>query len=160
MRKSSLILLLLAAVAVRPVRAEEAAALHWRFELVPAAPAPGEAAELVVTAGIDPHWVLYATDFKADLGPQPTAFDFAGSSGLEFVGPVRSVAPRRKKDKTWDTELGYFEVQAEFRQKVRIRRRDFVLQGTIAGQLCNEADGTCTLFTQPIGLASRPPPPK
>jgi hypothetical protein len=135
-------------------RADETSALRWHFQLRPSAPAVGETAELVITAEIDQHWLIYSSDFKAEIGPQPTAFDFSISSGIELLGPARSIEPKRRKDKTWEIDLGYFERRAEFRQQVKIVRGNFVLRGTIAGQLCNEQEGTCTLFTEPILLGA------
>ena len=131
-------------------RAAEEPALAWHARLSTAAPAAGDTVELVVTADLAPHALVYSSDFKSDIGPQPTTLDLAGSEGLEAVGPVRSIAAKRKTDKTWDIELGYFETRAELRQTVRIVRPDFVLRGRIAGQLCDEREGTCTLFSESI----------
>jgi thiol:disulfide interchange protein DsbD len=132
------------------LRAERTEAIHWQARLSPAAPVAGDIVELVVSADLAPHAVVYSSDFKSDIGPQPTALDLTGSEGIEVVGDARSVEPKRKKDKTWDIELGYFETHAEVRQQVRILRADFVVRGTIAGQLCDEKEGTCTLFNQRI----------
>lgn len=147
MKNSLPVLFLLAAFSLSLVRAEETKALHWRFELKPSAGADNSA-ELILTADIEEHSLVYSSDFKADIGPQPTSVDLTAGEGIEAVGPLVSVQPKRKKDKTWDIELGYFETRAEFRQKVKLLRKDYAARGTIAGQLCNEADGTCTLFTQ------------
>ncbi|HYD83843.1 MAG TPA: protein-disulfide reductase DsbD domain-containing protein, partial [Opitutus sp.] len=97
---------------------------------------------------------LYSSDFKADIGPLPTAFTFEPSSGAAPVGEVRAINPKRKKDRTWDTEFTYFENTAEFRQPLRVAKSGFTLRGTIKGQLCNERDGTCSLFEQPLEITA------
>jgi Disulphide bond corrector protein DsbC len=153
MKNTFQFIFLLAILSLASVRAEETSALRWRFELTPVAGA-NDTAELILIADIDSHSLVYSSDFKSDIGPQPTAIDFSKSEGIEPVGPVVSVEPKRKKDKTWDIELGYFETRAEFRQKVKILRKDYTVRGTIAGQLCNEAEGTCTLFTQPFEMTA------
>ena len=144
-------LLLSFLLASAAARAEEAP-LQWRARLSVATPAAGSTVELIVRAELAPHALVYSSDFQSDIGPQPTTLDLAGSEGIEAVGPVRSIAAKRKRDRTWDIELGYFEAQAELRQTVRIVRADFVLRGKIAGQLCDEQAGTCTLFSQAIAV--------
>jgi hypothetical protein len=153
MKNSFQFLVLFAILLLSSVHAEETSALRWRFELAPVARA-NDTAELILIADIDPHSLVYSSDFKSDIGPQPTAINFSKSEGIEPVGPIVSVEPKRKKDKTWDIELGYFETRAEFRQKIKILRKEYLVRGTIAGQLCNEAEGTCTLFTQPFEVTA------
>jgi len=133
-------------------RAADRSELVWHGQLAPASPRPGDTAELIVAAELPPHALVYSSDFKSDIGPQPTVLDLAGSEGIELIGPVRSVEAKRKHDKTWDIELGYFEARAELRQTVRIVRPDFVLRGKVAGQLCDEKEGTCTLFTERLSV--------
>ena len=153
MKNTFQFLFLLAILSLASVRAEESNALRWRFELAPVT-GSDDTAELSLIADIDLHSLVYSSDFKSDIGPQPTAIDFSKSEGVEAVGPVVSIGPKRKKDKTWDIELGYFQTRAEFRQKVKILRKHYIVRGTIAGQLCNEAEGTCTLFTQPFEVTA------
>src|SRR6186713_690396 len=100
-------------------RAAEDPALVWHSQLSATAPLVGDTVEVVVTAALPVHALVYSSDFKSDIGPQPTTLDLGGSEGIAAVGPVRSIAAKRKTDKTWDIELGYFETRAELRQTVR-----------------------------------------
>ena len=136
-------------------RADDRSVLAWHSQLSATSPQPGDTVELIVAAELPAHAVVYSSDFKSDIGPQPTVLDLTGSEGIELVGPLRSIEAKRKRDKTWDIELGYFETRAELRQTVRIMRADFVLRGKVAGQLCDEKEGTCTLFEQAIAVGSR-----
>jgi thiol:disulfide interchange protein DsbD len=124
----------------------------WQVALVPAAPAVGTEAEVVISARIAPAWIVYASDFKADVGPQPTQFSFVPSESFRLVGELTSVNPKHKRDKTWDTEFTYFETRAEFRQKITVVKSGLAIAGRIKGQLCNEHDGTCTLFEESFKL--------
>jgi thiol:disulfide interchange protein DsbD len=124
----------------------------WQVALVPATPAVGTEAELVITARIAPEWVVYSSEFKADFGPQPTQFSFGSSDSFRLVGELTPVNPKHKRDKTWDTEFTYFETRAEFRQKIVVLKEAVAVGGRIKGQLCNERDGTCTLFEEGFKL--------
>lgn len=128
------------------------APVRWSVALSKAAPKVGEEIELIVTAEIAPKWIVYSSEFKADLGPQPTDFVFAASDSFRPVGPLVPVAPRRGKDKTWETEYTYFSERAEFRQKVKVLAPKLGGEVQIKGQLCNERDGTCTLFKETLKL--------
>jgi thiol:disulfide interchange protein DsbD len=131
-------------------------AITWYYQLSNPKPVPGETVELVLTAKIAPHHILYSSDFKADIGPQPTEFIFETSEAVTPSGPVRAIGPKKKKDRTWDTEFTYFETTGEFRQLVRVAAKSFTIRGVIKGQLCNEQDGTCTLFEESVNLAVHP----
>lgn len=124
---------------------------QWSIALSQPAAAVGEEIDVIVTARVAAHWIVYSSDFKAEIGPQPTQVIFDPSDAFRPIGEVTSVNPRRKKDQTWDTEFGYFEGRAEFRQKIKVLKAGFVVTGRIKGQLCNERDGTCTLFDEKFG---------
>jgi hypothetical protein len=143
-------LALLATLALS-LRAQEPKATQWTVALSEPSPAIGREVEVIVTARIAPHWIVYSTDFKAELGPQPTQVIFDLDGSFELVGGIVSVAPKRKKDATWDVEFGYFETRAEFRQRIKVLKAGPVIAGRIKGQLCNERDGTCTLFEEKFG---------
>lgn len=147
MRVLALLLVAVTAIAA-PAFAQEKSVTRWSVTLSQSAPKVGDEIEVIFRATINPGWIVYASDFKADLGPQPTQFLFDDTKAFKTVGEIISVNPQRKKDKTWDTEYAYFEQQAEFRQKIRVLEASVVVAGRIKGQLCNERDGTCTLFEE------------
>ncbi len=131
--------------------AQESKTTQWSVAFSKPAAAVGEEIEVIITARIAPHWIVYSSDFKAEIGPQPTQFLFDATDTFRPLGEITSVNPKRKKDKTWDTEFGYFEERAEFRQKIKVLKAGAVVTGRIKGQLCNERDGTCTLFDEKFG---------
>ncbi len=127
-------------------------ALRWRLTVVPANAKEGDEVELVFAADIAPGWILYASDFDAEMGPRPARFTFEPNAGVELAGPVRAVNSLRRTDRTWNTEYSYFEKRAEFRQKARLRQGAESLAGRIDGQTCYETSGLCALFRKTFSL--------
>jgi Disulphide bond corrector protein DsbC len=147
----ALVVLLVASFVV----AQEKSAALWSATLSKPAPAVGEEIELVLTARLAPGWIVYSSDFQAEIGPQPTQIVLARTDAFVAVGPLVSVRPKRKRDKTWDIDLGYFEQRAEFRQKIRILKKDFAVAGSVKGQFCSESDGTCSLFEETFSATGK-----
>jgi hypothetical protein len=127
-------------------------ALQWALGVERASGEPTNEVELVFTAEISDGWILYASDFAAEIGPRPAKFSFTPDANVELLGPVRAVRSLRRTDKTWNTEYSYFEKRAEFRQKVRLRNGATTVDGRIDGQTCYEPSGLCALFSKSFAL--------
>ncbi|MCF2489292.1 protein-disulfide reductase DsbD domain-containing protein [Dyadobacter sp. CY347] len=108
----------------------------------------GDEVELVFLATIDKNWKLYSSDFKNDIGPLPTEFKFSAADSYKLVGDITPVNPKKTVDPTWDVAYTYFAEKAEFRQKIKVSRKDFVAKGTIKGLLCSNVDGVCIPFQE------------
>lgn len=128
------------------------APVRWSVTLSKAGPAVGEEIEIVVSAQIAPHWIVYSNDFKAEIGPQPTEFSFGSEGSFQAIGPVIPIDAKRGKDKAWETDYTYFSERGVFRQKVKVLATPVHGELFIKGQLCNERDGTCTLFKETLKL--------
>jgi thiol:disulfide interchange protein DsbD len=139
-------------VAVAQEELDQAVRLSWRLE--PAAAAPGTEAELVIIATLSPDWVVYSSDFKAEIGPQPARLSRGPGSTLELLGPLRSIEARRKRDASLGVEYGYFSGRAEWRQRVRLPADGAAPLAVLRGQACYEANGTCYLIRREINLTS------
>lgn len=122
------------------------AALRWTVQVKPEHPQPGDVVELVFTADIAPGWILYSSDFSADIGPRPARFSFEPTAGLDLIEGVRAIKALRRRDKTWNTPYSYFEHHAEFRQKAKVTAPVKTIAGRIEGQTCFEESGLCELF--------------
>jgi hypothetical protein len=120
----------------------------WDIQVSKVSPAAGEQVEVVFSAAIDKNWKLYSSDFKGDIGPLPTEFSFAGSDAYQLVGDVRAIKPLKTVDPTWDKAYTYFVEKAEFRQTIKLVKKDFVIEGTIKGLLCSNKDGLCVPFKE------------
>ena len=118
----------------------------WKFNFADPNFKVGDEVELVFTANIENGWTLYSSDFKADIGPQPTTFWFAENGSFEVEGKITPIAPLKKIDKNWGFEVSYFAKKAEFRTKVRIVEHTLDIFGAIKGQVCHDKKGICIPF--------------
>jgi thiol:disulfide interchange protein DsbD len=127
-------------------------ALKWQWHVEPRTVKAGDEVELVFSAAIPEGFILYSSDFKAELGPRPAKLVFDANDAFEVQGAPTPVNAQRRKDKTFGTEYTYFEQHAEFRQKVRVLKPGATLSGRIDGQTCQEKDGLCMLFKEPFKI--------
>lgn len=81
-----------------------------------------QTSEIVISAKIETNWHLYSINNAEDLGPVPTFFNFPKQKGLKLQGKVVEQAPKVAFDSNFGATVGYHEVQAEFRQKVKIKK--------------------------------------
>lgn len=126
--------------------------LQWQWRVEPSTAKPGDSAELVFSAAIPTGFILYSSDFDAELGPRPAKFTFDSSDAIELRGPITAVQSQRRRDKTFGTEYSYFADRAEFRQKIRVLKSGASVSGRIDGQTCQEIDGLCFLFKEPFAI--------
>ena len=148
-----IVLLLAAQLGLSAAMAGEpgGSALQWNWRVE--AQSPSDEVTLVATADIATGYIVYGSNFKSELGPNPTRLRLAAGQELELTQTLQSVNPKRRKDKTFGTEYTYFEGHAEFRQRLKVGAGATHIAGTFTGQSCHEADGTCTLFRQNFDLA-------
>jgi len=130
--------------------------VHWRVSVVPADAKAGDDVEIVFDADITHGWILYSTDFKLEIGPQPAKFTFDANTGLTPVGAIEPIKPQWKTDKSLGGKYSYFAGHAQFRQKARLDAAAGSASGKITGQTCFEENGLCQLFRENFSTASRP----
>lgn len=99
---------------------------------------------LKFTARIDSPWHLYDMEAYVD-GPNPTTISFEESGDYSLVGEIStSPAPTRVFDEMFGMEIGYFEGEVVFSQRIRLS--DGVSEATISAlaewMCCN--DMSCT----------------
>lgn len=124
-------------------------ALSWITSAQPVKSAGGERLYRLQFAGrITPGYIVYGSDFKVELGPNPTRVRFKADSGITPQGALESVGTRKRTDKTLDIEYTYFDGEAKLSQVVAVANGTARLTGTLVGQTCHEADGTCALFQE------------
>jgi hypothetical protein len=124
--------------------------LQWQWRVEPKNAPAGQDAEIVFSATIPAGFILYSSDFKAELGPRPAKFTFEPNDAIELQGSVRAVGAQRRTHKTFGTEYTYFAERAEFRQKIRVLKAGAEISGRIDAQTCQEKDGLCALVKQPF----------
>lgn len=100
--------------------------------------------ELVFKASIEQDWHLYS-QYLEPGGPIPTSFTFEPTAHYELIGSVREPKATVEFDEIFKMDVGYFDKEAIFRQKVAIKsNKDFELKGTFEYMTCN--DETCIPF--------------
>src|SRR6185436_7232356 len=95
-------------------------------------------ATLVFKAKIDKEWHLYS-QFTPDGGPISTYFAFEENKNYELVGKVSEPEPHKEYDSTFQVMVYSFADNATFRQKVKLKRSDFIIKGNVSGQVCKTA---------------------
>jgi hypothetical protein len=120
----------------------------WKVTVSNTAAQPGQELELIFSADIDENWKLYSSDFKGDIGPLPTKFGFDQTEAYKLIGEITPVEPKKMVDPTWDVAYTYFTKKAEFRQKIILVKKDYIIKGTIKGLLCSSKDGICVPFEE------------
>jgi len=83
--------------------------------------------ELVFKASIEEKWHLYTQDIKSDdpdaFLPVPTSFHFDDSQNVEFIGKViEKTKPKVEYDPNFEIDLSFFENEAVFTQKVKVKK--------------------------------------
>jgi thiol:disulfide interchange protein DsbD len=123
--------------------------LAWTTRVEPVNPATSERLyRLQFTSRITPGYIVYGSDFKANLGPNPTRLRFRTDSGITPQGTLQSTATHKGTDKAFKTDYTYFEGEAKLSQVVAVAAGTDKIAGTLVGQTCHEASGTCALFQE------------
>lgn len=97
---------------------------------------------IVVKAFLNQDWNTYSIYNTNILGPLPTLISFDNNDHFELVGKVEEVGLKNKYYDEWESNLGYFEDIAVFKQKIKpISGEEFVVSGNVNYIICNST--TC-----------------
>jgi thiol:disulfide interchange protein DsbD len=128
---------------------EATSPLAWTTGVEPVKSVSGERLyRLQFTGRITPGYIVYGSDFKANLGPNPTRLRFKADGGITPQGALQSTATHKGTDKAFKTDYTYFEGEAKLSQVVAVAAGTGKITGTLVGQTCHEASGTCALFQE------------
>lgn len=124
------------------------AAVQWSNTARPVQSASGERLyRLEFTGRIAPGYIIYGSDFEANLGPNPTRLRLEAKQGVVANSKLQSTGTRAGTDKAFKTPYTYFEGEAKLSQVVTVAAGVTRVAGTLRGQTCYETDGTCALFS-------------
>ena len=127
--------------------------ISWEVTLSEENPKVGDEVEILFKAKIDQDWYLYSSDFDPDLGPQVTQFFYTENETYELIDSIEAVNPKSKYDSTvWFGEYTYFEKEGLFKQKVKILKEGFRIEGNYIYQVCTDVDGKCIPFDDEFSL--------
>jgi thiol:disulfide interchange protein len=94
--------------------------------------------DLVLKATIDKNWHVYGID-TVENGPIPTSFKFTPSGDYELVGKLKTSKPIEDYDKVLEMKLEYYEHEAIFRQRVKMKTdKPFQVKGELEFMSCND----------------------
>lgn len=91
----------------------------WSAQLQPADARPGESAQVLLTAKIEPGWHLYAID-QTPGGPAITKIGLVKGASLESNGGVVQPQPIKAYDPNFEMDVRMFEGAATFAIPVKI----------------------------------------
>ena len=98
----------------------------------------GNEGEIVFSATVDDGWHVYSTDMGND-GPISATFNVVKMEGAE---PVGKLMPRgniiKQYDKMFGMELRFFEKKAQFVQKIRFTKPQYVIDCYLEYGACND----------------------
>lgn len=115
----------------------------WTFDATKKEVNVGDEIELIFKATIIDDWYLYSSDIGEDIGPMPTEIIFEGNDSFEVIGDLIPIKAKKKFDEIWDADVTYFEGKGEFRQRIKILKKDLSILGELSFQTCTDVNGQC-----------------
>lgn len=129
---------LLLLISVQALNAQILKPVKWSYAAKKVSPTE---AIVYLKASIDKGWHMYSQHI-ADGGPTKTVFTFAPSAQYTLVGKTQESKAIVKFEKMFNMQVGYFENQAVFQQKVKLKSKNqTTVKGTINFGACDET--TC-----------------
>lgn len=116
---------------------------NWTFDASKTEVKTGDEIELIFKVKIIPDWYLYSSDIDPDVGPMVTEAVYEANESFEVIGKLVPVDAKEKYDEIWGTDVTYFEGKGEFRQKIRVLKKDLDIRGSLTFQTCTDIDGQC-----------------
>jgi hypothetical protein len=134
-----LLLLSVSCLIFKQASAQMVDPVHWSFH---ATKINDCEFELVIKANLDGNWHLYGQKKYGDDGPIPTTFRYIPNPNYELLGPALEETLIKKFDPVFKLELNYFEHEAFFKQRVKVKSDSVVeIKGDFEFMVCNEV--TC-----------------
>ena len=116
---------------------------EWSFDASKKEVSVGDEIELIFKVRIIDDWYLYSSDLEEDLGPMPTEITFEDSDAFEIIGDLIPIEAKKKFDDIWKADVTYFTRTGEFRQRVKILKKDLNFIGELSFQTCTDVNGLC-----------------
>lgn len=133
MKKIIIALVLLASTQV--LNAQIRRPVKWSYAAKKTSPTE---AVVFFKATIDKGWHIYSQHIN-DGGPTKTVFTFAPSQQYSLVGKTEESKPIQKFEKMFSMNVGYFENEALFKQKVKLKSsKQTVVKGSLQFGACDD----------------------
>lgn len=108
----------------------------------------GEEVTLIFILKLSNKWIMYSNIQDYDIGPLPTSFNFEPHPSYELLGEVLPVGSKREHDPVFEMDVNFFDMRAEFHQRIKVCSDTILVKGNYQYQLCNSLDGRCTYNTE------------
>lgn len=95
-------------------------------------------AVVYLKATIQSGWHIYSLHVKPG-GPLKTTIKFDPSKEFSKTGVIIEPAPVTKYEKVFDMNVGYFEKEVIFQQKIKLNKPVTTVSGTIEFMACDES---------------------
>ncbi len=95
-------------------------------------------AMLLLRARIQPGWHIYSQAIKPG-GPIKTSFTFIPSKTYILAGKTIEPAPKKKYEEGFKMNIGYFENEVVFQQKIKLKSASSTeVKGILEYAVCNK----------------------
>jgi DsbC/DsbD-like thiol-disulfide interchange protein len=93
---------------------------------------------VLLRARIQPGWHIYSQNVK-EGGPIKTSFTFTPSKTYTLAGKTIEPTPKTKYEEGFKMNVGYFEKEVVFQQKIRIKSTSSTeVKGVLEYAVCNK----------------------
>ena len=93
-------------------------------------------AVVFMKATVNPGWHIYSQHLE-EGGPVPTSFTFKPSAEFELAGNPIEPTPKTKYEEVFAMEVGYFEDEVVFQQKVKLKNGTTSVSGSVEFMVCD-----------------------
>lgn len=94
-------------------------------------------AVVYIKATIEDNWHLYSQHVKPG-GPNKTVFTFPKSKDYTLVGTTVEPKPITKYEKVFKMDIGYFQDEVVFQQKIKLNKGITTVKGSVNFQVCDD----------------------
>lgn len=143
MKKYLIFFLLLCTVLQLSAQGQFRKTTQWTFEATKSEVEVGDEIDLIFKVSVIDDWYIYSSDIGEDVGPLPTEIEFENNGSFEAIGSLIPINPKKKFDDIWKADVTYFTKKGEFRQRIKILKKDLKIAGELSFQTCTEVDGQC-----------------
>lgn len=133
MMKNFLLAAIICLIAATGVSAQIVKPVKWQFG---AKKINKDEAVIFMKATMDNGWHIYS-QHVAEGGPIKTSFAFAPSNDFTLLGKTAEPKPKVKYEDVFSMDVGYFDKEVVFQQKVKLKKGATTVKGTVEYMACD-----------------------
>ena len=133
MMKNFLLAALVFLAATTGVSAQIERPVKWQFG---AKKISNDEAVVFMKATMDNGWHIYSQHVE-EGGPIKTSFTFTPSGDFTLIGKTAEPKPKVKHEEVFKMDVGYFDKEVVFQQKVKLKKGQTTVKGTVEYMACD-----------------------